>query len=89
MPKADAPLTRSIELCPRGLGDAASRHLETSRMHAALKGDMRFMGNDCNYGHGGLRYTSNGVCCQCQLSRSKDYRWKIKELLRAARKAPD
>ena len=32
---------------------------------ARQAGMVKFQGNDCKYGHGGLRYASTGQCVLC------------------------
>ena len=36
-----------------------------SRAQARITGARTYRGQDCDHGHGGTRYTSNGTCVQC------------------------
>ena len=42
-----------------------------TRAEAAAQGQRRYEGNPCKLGHEGERYTSNGLCVECQAVRSK------------------
>ena len=47
-----------------------ARHL------ASIVGALKFMGNQCKYGHSGERWTSNGSCCQCMVLRQRKLKRK-------------
>ena len=36
-----------------------------ARAQARITGARTYQGQDCDHGHGGTRYTSNGTCVQC------------------------
>lgn len=56
------------------------------RLAAAERGEKTYQGKDCEGAHGGLRYTSNGVCIECMKAKSTARRDKVRELLK--RNAP-
>lgn len=56
-----------------------------SRTQAAKLGLSRFYtGKVCRNGHISERYTTNGVCCECQAEHSVSQRKRIKNLMAAA-----
>ena len=38
---------------------------DQQKMAARQAGQTKFIGNDCKYGHGGVRYVSTGNCVAC------------------------
>ena len=53
-----------------------------TRLAAAERGETKYQGRECAQRHGGLRYTSNGVCVECMKDKSNARRDKIRELLK-------
>ena len=52
------------------------------RLLAAEKGEKTYQGRQCVSNHGGLRYTSNGICVECMKAKSNARRDKVRELLK-------
>lgn len=41
------------------------------RLQAAKRGEIKYLGRECHAKHGGIRYTSNGVCVECMKEKAK------------------
>lgn len=52
------------------------------RLAAAEKGERTYHGRDCGHGHGGTRYTSNGMCVECVKQRSAARQQKLRDILK-------
>jgi len=52
------------------------------RLSAAQRGEIKYQGRECANNHGGIRYTSNGLCCECVKEKSKTRQDAIRNLLR-------
>lgn len=52
------------------------------RLAAAERGEKTYQGRECHQNHGGLRYTSNGVCVECMKAKSNERRDRVRELLK-------
>ena len=49
-----------------------------ARAQARITGARTYQGQDCDHGHGGTRYTSNGTCAQCAKGQRADQGERIK-----------
>ena len=52
------------------------------RLQAAKRGEIKYRGRECHANHGGIRYTSNGICVECMKGKAKARVDKVRELLR-------
>lgn len=52
------------------------------RLAAAKRGEIKYKGRECALNHGGIRYTSNGICVECMKAKSTARQEKIRELLK-------
>lgn len=51
-----------------------------TRQQAAMVGENKYWtGRKCNNGHSSPRYTSSGICCQCNYQNGRKYAKIIKE----------
>lgn len=57
---------------------------ESQREAAARKGESIYLGNACQRGHDGRRYTRSGACVTCMAQRKERERKRIAGLLEAA-----
>ena len=52
------------------------------RLSAAKRGEVKYQGRECAAQHGGIRYTSNGLCVECVKEKSQKRNDRIRNLLR-------
>ena len=52
------------------------------RLSAAKRGEIKYQGRQCAENHGGIRYTSNGLCVDCVKDKSQKRNERIRNLLR-------
>lgn len=52
------------------------------RLAAATKGEIKYLGRECAQAHGGIRYTSNGICVECMKAKATARQDKIRDLLK-------
>ena len=52
------------------------------RLRAAKAGETKYIGRECHAKHGGLRYTSNGICVECMKEKATARQERIRDLLK-------
>lgn len=55
-----------------------------SRAQARITGARTYQGQDCDHGHGGTRYTSNGTCVQCAVAQRHEQSARMRDEREAA-----
>lgn len=53
-----------------------------TRLAAAQRGEVKYQGRECAAAHGGIRYTSNGLCVECVKEKAQVRQDRIRKLLR-------
>jgi hypothetical protein len=51
----------------------------TTRSEALARGDRKYQGAPCGYGHCGVRYTNSGSCIDCAAARRNAVRAHLKK----------
>lgn len=57
------------------------------RLAAAKRGEIKYQGRECHAQHGGIRYTSNGICVECMKAKATERQDKIRDLLKRSNAA--
>lgn len=55
------------------------REIKTRKQAAEAGEDKYFTGRPCIHGHLGLRYTSSGICCACNVAAAAKYNKEMRK----------